>query len=401
MSREVAITGVGAVTPLGVGATTVFDRWAAAESGISGGLARCGDFEPSDHLSRREARRSARFTQIALVSAQEALADAGWSGEDPPCEPTRIGCVIGTGIGGLPTIEEQHDRLNERGPAAISPLCIPTMMANAASGAIAIRHGFKGQCFGTVSACAAGAQAIGAGMRMVQSGDADVCVVGGTEAAITPLAIAAFAGMGATSKEGISRPFDRLRDGFVMGEGGAVMILEAAETATERGAGVRGRVSGYGATADAFHLTAPDPEGDGAARAIRLALGEAGVSPDQLDYVNAHGTSTELNDRSETEALKMALGESAARIPVSSLKSSIGHLLGAAGAVEAVATVLALEAAVAPPTLNLSDPDEGLDLDYVPGSKRDLAAGGRPLNGISNSFGFGGHNAVLCFQGPG
>ncbi len=400
MSREVAITGVGAVTPLGVGAATLFDRWAAGESGIADGLARCDDFEPSDHLSRREARRSARFTQIALVSAQEALADAGWSGEDPPCEPTRIGCVIGTGIGGLPTIEEQHDRLNERGPAAISPLCIPTMMANAASGAIAIRHGFKGQCFGTVSACAAGAQAIGAGMRMVQAGDADACVVGGTEAAITPLAIAAFAGMGATSKEGISRPFDRLRDGFVMGEGGAVMILEAAETAAERGAGLHGRASGYGATADAFHLTAPDPGGDGAARAIRLALGEAGVSPEQLDYVNAHGTSTELNDRSETEALKLTLGESAARIPVSSLKSSIGHLLGAAGAVEAVATVLALEAAAAPPTLNLTDPDEGLDLDYVPGSKRELAADGRPLNGISNSFGFGGHNAVLCFQGP-
>jgi 3-oxoacyl-[acyl-carrier-protein] synthase II len=378
----------------------MFDRWAAGESGIADGLARCDEFEASEHLSRREARRSARFTQIALVSALEALADAGWGGEDPPVDPARIGCVIGTGIGGLPTIEEQHDKLNQRGPAAISPLCIPTMMANAASGAIAIRHGFKGQCYGTVSACAAGAQAVGAGMRMVQSGDADVCVVGGTESAITPLGIAAFAGMGATSKLGISRPFDRLRDGFIMGEGGAVMVLEAADVANARGAEIRGRASGYGATADAFHLTAPDPEGDGSARAIRLALDEAGVRPDQLDYVNAHGTSTELNDRSETVALKLALGESAANVPISSLKSSIGHLLGAAGAVEAVATVLALEAGIAPPTLNLTDPDDGLDLDYVPGSKRKLAGDGRPLTGVSNSFGFGGHNAVLCFRGP-
>ena len=400
MTRDVAITGVGAVSPLGVGASTMFDRWAAGESGIADGLALCDEFDAADHLSRREARRSARFTQIALVSALEALADAGWSGEDPPVDPTRIGCVIGTGIGGLPTIEEQHDKLNERGPAAISPLCIPTMMANAASGAIAIRHGFKGQCYGTVSACAAGAQAVGTGLRMVQSGDADICIVGGTESAITDLGIAAFAGMGATSKLGISRPFDRLRDGFIMGEGAAVMVLEAADVAAERGAGVRGYASGYGATADAFHLTAPDPEGDGAARAIKIALDEAGVAPSELDYVNAHGTSTELNDRSETEALKSALGDSAHDVPVSSLKSSIGHLLGAAGAVEAVATVLALEAKVAPPTLNLTDPDDGLDLDYVPGESRELSGNGRPLAGISNSFGFGGHNAVLCFKGP-
>jgi 3-oxoacyl-[acyl-carrier-protein] synthase II len=233
---------------------------------------------------------------------------------------------------------------------------------------------------------------------MVERGDVDACVVGGSEAGVTPLAIAAFAGMGATSKLGISRPFDRRRDGFVIAEGAGAIVLENADSAAEREAEVLAYLDGYGATADAFHLTAPDPEGDGAARAIAAALADAKVEPGEVAYINAHGTSTPLNDRSETEAIKRAFGERAGSIPVSSLKSSIGHLLGAAGAVEAVATVTALRDEVAPPTLNFSEPDEGLDLDYVPGSSRALDRNGHPLVGISNSFGFGGHNVVLCFE---
>jgi len=397
MSGRVAITGLGAVSPLGDGADALFERWAAGESGISDGLGRCPDFAPEERLTRRETRRSARFTQMAMVAAAEAIDQAGWDGE-LPADSGLVGCVIGTGIGGLPTIESEHDTLRERGAGAVSPLCVPIMMANAASGGIAIRHGLQGQCYGTVSACAAGAQAVGAGMRMITAGDASACVVGGTESAITPLAVAAFGEMKATSRTGISRPFDRRRDGFVMGEGAGVLVLEDAEVAEARGAEVLGYLTGYGATADAHHMTAPDPEGDGAARAITAALADAGVEPDGIDYVNAHGTSTPLNDRSETEALKTALGERAREIPISSLKSSIGHLLGAAGAIEAVATVRALAEATAPPTLNLEEPDPELDLDYVPGEARGLDRNGRPLAAISNSFGFGGHNVVLAME---
>jgi 3-oxoacyl-[acyl-carrier-protein] synthase II len=399
MSREVVITGLGAVTPLGVGSRTLSDRWAAGESGIDDGLARCVDFDPTDHMSRREARRADRFTQFAIAAADEALAEAGW-GEEGPYDGTEVGCVIGTGIGGIATIEDQHLVLGERGESAMSPLCVPQMMPNAAAGAIAMRHGLRGECYGTVSACAAGAQAIGAGMRMVERGDARACVVGGTEAGITPLAMAAFDRMGATSKLGVSRPFDRRRDGFVMGEGSGILVLEDAESAAEREAPILGRITGYGATADAHHLTAPHPEGDGAARAMTAALRDAEVEPGEVAYVNAHGTSTPLNDRSETEAIKRVFGDRAGSIPVSSLKSSIGHLLGAAGAVEAVATTLALHDAVAPPTLNYEEPDEGLDLDYVPGESRPIERNGRAPVGISNSFGFGGHNVVLCLEAP-
>jgi 3-oxoacyl-[acyl-carrier-protein] synthase II len=235
---------------------------------------------------------------------------------------------------------------------------------------------------------------------MVERGDVAACVVGGAEAGVTPLSVAAFAGMGATSEVGISRPFDRRRDGFVIGEGGAVLVLEDAERAAEREATVLGRLTGYGATADAYHLTAPDPEGDGAARAMQAALRDAEVEPGEVDYVNAHGTSTQLNDRSETEAIKRVFGDRAGSIPISSLKSSIGHLLGAAGAVEAVATLQTLTNGIAPPTINLEQPDEGLDLDYVPGEARPIARNGRAPIGISNSFGFGGHNVVLCLEAP-
>jgi len=396
VSPRIAITGIGAVTPLGVGAGALIERWAAGESGIDDGVARCSDFEPTDHLSVKEARRADRFTQFSLVAGREALEQAGFA--DGPYPPEDIGCVIGTGIGGIGTIESQHTVLGERGAEALSPLAVPLMMANAAAGVLAMRSGLKGPCYGTVSACAAGAHAIGTGLRMVQHGDAQACVVGGSEAGITPLAKAAFAGMGATSPSGVSRPFDRRRDGFVMGEGAAVMVLEAEERARERGAEVLGFVTGYGATCDAHHLTAPEPEGDGASRAMEQALRDAGIEPGQVDWVNAHGTSTPLNDRSETEAIKRVLGDRATQVPVSSLKSSIGHLLGAAGAVEAAATALALRRGVAPPTLNWEERDEGLDLDYVPDEQRELPRNGRPLTALSNSFGFGGHNAVLCLE---
>jgi 3-oxoacyl-[acyl-carrier-protein] synthase II len=396
MTRRVAITGVGAVTPLGVGAPALHERWAAGESGIEDGLGRCSDFEATDYLTRRQVRRTDRFTHLALAAGAEAISGAGL--DEAPYDRAEVGCVMGTGIGGLSTIESEHILLREGGQGKVSPHCVPQMMANSAAGALAIQHELRGQCFGTVSACAAGAHAIGTAARMVAHGDAIACVAGGAESAITPLATAAFAEMGATSESGISRPFDRRRDGFVMGEGAGVLVLEDAETAELRGASILGYLTGYGATADAHHMTAPEPSGDGAARAIRKALADAEVEPGQLAYVNAHGTSTPLNDRSETEALKSALGEQASRVPTSSTKSAIGHLLGAAGAVEAVATLQALRAKQAPPTLNYEEPDEGLDLDYVTDGSKELPLNGHPAIGISNSFGFGGHNAVLCIE---
>ena len=419
MTRRVVITGVGAVTPLGVGADALLDGWIAGECGIADGVGACDAFEPLEHLSKKEARRADRFTQLAIVAAEEALANAGWSGDAAP-DTGRTGCVIGTGIGGLGSLEEQVGVLRERGASAVSPLSVPLMMGNAAAAAVAMRHGIHGQTYGVVSACAAGAHAIGAAMRMIRSDDADAVVCGGAEATLTPIAIAAFSSMAATSPTGISRPFDARRDGFVMGEGAGVLVLEEADAAERRGAAVLGEVIGYASTSDAHHLTAPDPAGREAARAVTLALDDAGVTAADLDYVNAHGTSTPLNDRSETEALKVALGDAASRVPVSSTKSAIGHLLGAAGAVEAIATVGALARGIAPPTLGYGEPDEGLDLDYVPNESRPLTtasgngktsrlnnggASPRPSDSgsqrriaISNSFGFGGHNAVLCLS---
>jgi len=398
MTRRAVITGVGAVTPLGVGAHTLHERWTAGASGIEDGEGRCSDFEPTEHLSVKEVRRSDRFTQLALAAAQEALGDAGW-GEEPPYERDRVGSIIGTGIGGIGTLEEQHLKLNEEGPERVSPLAIPLLMANAASGVLAMRHGLEGQSFGTVSACAASSHSVGMAARLIAYGDADAVVTGGAESTLTPLATAAFRRMEATSPSGISRPFDRRRDGFVMGEGAGILILEEESKARERGARILGRIRGYGATSDAHHLTAPEPRGQGAARAIERALEDAEARPEDVVYVNAHGTSTPLNDRSETEALKRALGDDRAhQVPVSSTKSTIGHLLGAAGAVEGIATLLALRDRVAPPTLNYEEPDEGLDLDYVGDGARPLPNGDTPAIGISNSFGFGGHNAVLCIE---
>ena len=393
---DVVVTGLGAVTPLGVGARPLHERWVAGACGVRDGEAPCADFEPTDHFTGKEARRADRFTQLAIVAAGEALAEAGWDGE-APYDPRRIGAIVGTGIGGITTIEANHTALLE--DRNVSPLAVPLMMSNAGSAAVAMRHGFRGPVYGVVSACAAGAHAIGAAVRAIQAGDADAIVTGGSEAGLTPLARAAFAALDATSETGISRPFDARRDGFIMGEGAGILVLEDGERARERGATVLATVRGYGATSDAFHLTAPEPEGTGAAAAIEAALRDADLEPADVDYVNAHGTSTPLNDRAETAALKLALGSRAGEIPVSSTKSAIGHLLGAAGAVEAVATVLALRDRIAPPTLGYEEPDEGLDLDYVPGAARvlDVAADKRAV-ALSNSFGFGGHNAVLCLE---
>ncbi len=398
MTRNVVITGVGAVTPLGVGARTLHERWSAGRSGIEDGFGRASEFDPKEHLSIKEARRADRFTQFALAASKEALEDAGWD-DGPPGDPDLTACVIGTGIGGIGTLEAEHVVLQEQGPERISALSIPLLMANAASGVVAMKHNLRGQSFGTVSACAAGAHAIGMAERLIRYGDAEAVVTGGSEAAITPLATAAFKKMDALSDVGISRPFDRRRDGFVMGEGAGILVLEEEEAAKARGARILGYLRGYASTSDAHHLTAPDPSGRGAAKAIELALKDAEIGPEDVVYVNAHGTSTPLNDRAETQAIKAALGEERAKaIPVSSTKSAIGHLLGAAGAVESIATLLALRDRIAPPTLNYEEADEGLDLDYVPREARPLVNGDVRAIGISNAFGFGGHNAVLVVE---
>ena len=396
MTRDVAVTGIGAVSPLGTGAATLHERWAAGTVAIRDGEGACADFDPLDFCTRKEVRRADRFTQLALAAAAEALAQAGWD-DERPYAPEQTGCILGTGIGGIATLENNVVNLHDHAPVA--PLAVPLMMGNAGAAAIALRHDLRGPVFGVVSACAAGANAIGAAMRAVQTGEAAAVVTGGSEAALTPIARAAFAALDALSPTGVSRPFDAERDGFVMGEGAGVLVLEDAERAERRGARVLARLRGYATTCDAHHLTAPRPDGSAAARAIAAALEDAELQPAAVDYVNAHGTSTPLNDRAETLALKSALGARAGEIPISSLKSSIGHLLGAAGAVEAVATVTALRERLIPPTLGLEHPDPELDLDYVPDTARPLAVpNGRPAVGLSNSFGFGGHNAVLVLE---
>jgi 3-oxoacyl-[acyl-carrier-protein] synthase II len=397
MKREVVVTGLGAVTPLGVGARTLHERWTAGTSGIEDGEGACTEFEPTEYLTVKEVRRADRFTQMALVSSDEALKEAGWDGE-LPYEASRVGSIIGTGIGGIGTLTHNHEVMLEQGPGKVSPLAIPLMMGNAGAGAVAMRHKLKGPSFAPLSACAAGAHAIGEAVELIESGRADAVVAGGSEAGLVPLARAAFSALDALSESGISRPFDARRDGFVMGEGAAVLILEDGEQARERGANILAYVRGYGATTDAYHLTAPDKEGVGAAQAMRIALADAALQPEDVVYVNAHGTSTPLNDRAETKAIKAALGDAAKDIPVSSTKSAIGHLLGAAGAVEAVASIPALRDRIAPPTLGHEEPEEGLDLDYVPGKARPLDIDGKPAIGLSNAFGFGGHNAVLCLE---
>jgi 3-oxoacyl-[acyl-carrier-protein] synthase II len=398
VKRRAVVTGIGAVTPLGIGASTLHERWAAGDVGIVDGAGRCRDFEPGEFLSVKEVRRSDRFSQLARVAGEEAVGQAGWDGEIP-CDPMRAGCIIATGIGGLQTLLSQYDILKEKGPKAASPLGVPLFMPNSAVAALTMKYGLKGQSYGIVSACSSGAHAIGAALRMIQCGDAEVVLAGGTEAVLIDLAFACFDSMQALSPTGISRPFDARRDGFVMGEGAGVLVLEEASLAERRGATVLGEVAGFGSTSDAHHLTAPDPASGPAARAIEMALEDAALTPDDISYVNAHGTSTPLNDAAETLALKLALGEERAkRIPVSSTKSTIGHLLGAAGAVEAVATIETLRARVIPPTLGYEVADPELDLDYVPGEARPLISSNGAPTALSNSFAFGGHNVTLVLK---
>jgi len=397
--RDVVITGVGAVSPLGVGARALHERGTAGACGIVDGEAPCSEYEATDHLSRKEARRNDRFTQFALVAAAEAVAEAGWSEADGglPVPRDRAGSIIGTGIGGIWTLLSSYKDLLEGGQ--VGPLAVPLMMGNASAAAVAMKHDLEGPAFCVMSACAAGTNAIGVALRTIQHGEADVMLAGGSESALHPLTRAAFGALDALSDSGISRPFDARRDGFVMGEGAGVLVLEAGDIARARGARILGTLAGYGSTCDAHHLTAPRSDGARAAAAVTIALRDADYEPDQIDYVNAHGTSTPLNDAAETAALKLALGEHAHKIPISSTKSAIGHLLGAAGAVEAVATILALRDRVAPPTIGHEQPGEGLDLDYVPGQARAMKVpDGRPARAISTSFGFGGHNAVLALE---
>lgn len=401
--RRVVVTGLGAISPLGIGAAPLYARWAEGISGIEDGRGRARDFSTVNHLTVKEARRFDRNAQFVVVAADEALRQAGWlddSGVELPYDSFRVGTIIATGIGGIGTMETQHDLLRERGADRISPLGIPMFMPNSAAAAVSMRFGLQGSSYGIVSACASGGHALGMALRAIQYGDADAVVTGGTEAVITEFGVGSFQTMGALASDGVSRPFDLNRDGFVIGEGAGVLVLEEYELAKARGAAILGELAGFGATSDAHHLVAPEPTGRPAAGAMTAALADAGIRPEDLSYVNAHGTSTQLNDAAETRALKLALGEHAYRIPVSSTKSAIGHLLGGAGAIEAVATVLTLKEKVVAPTLNLETPDPELDLDYVPLTARALEPvnGGPPL-ALSNSFAFGGHNVSLVIAG--
>jgi 3-oxoacyl-[acyl-carrier-protein] synthase II len=387
-TRSVVITGRGAVTSIGEGADAFLDALYERRSGIADGLGPCADFDPEAAMTAKQARRADRFTQFAVVAADQACVEAGLP---DGIEPERLGVLIGTGIGGLETLERECRNWIERGDRGVSPLMVTMMMPNAAAGAIAIRMGARGPGFSVASACATGAHAIGEAGRMVARGEADVVIAGGTEAGLNGLTVAAFKSLGALSKAGVSRPFDARRDGFVMGEGAGALILEAEEHARARGAEIRGRVAGYGASNDAFHITEPDREGRGATAAMRSALKDAGAQPGDVGYVNAHGTSTPYNDKVETIALHSVFNGGAP--PVSSTKSAIGHLLGAAGAVEAVAALGAIERGLLPPTINYEEPDPECDLDYVPDGPRE--APGLEL-ALSNSFGFGGQNACLA-----
>jgi 3-oxoacyl-[acyl-carrier-protein] synthase II len=391
MSDAVAITGVGAVTPLGIGAVALFSGWLDGRSAIVDGEARC-DFQPSDYLSRREARNADRFAALAIAAAEEAIEQAGWP-EHPP-DPERTACVIATAAGGMYALEEERERFVNRGPMAVSPLGVTRQMANGAAAMLSIRHGWTGESFGLISACAAGTQAVGAGLRMIRVGAADAAVVGGADSEFIDLYRAFFDVLGAISPSGICRPFDRRHDGFIPGEGAGVLLLEDADLAAERGARALGFVIGYGASSDANHLAIPRADGTGAQAAMRRAIEDAGIAAEHVSYVNAHGTSTPRNDGPEAAAIREVLGPT---VKVSSLKSAAGHLQGAAGAVEAVATLYALRAGIAPATVGLEEPID-CDLDLVCGEPAELEHSDSGLIGLSNSLGLGGHNATLVIQ---
>ena len=410
--HRVVITGAGLLTPVG---NDLAGTWAALLEGKSGAgpitrfdatpdfdvrfAAEVKGFDPEKFLDRKEAKRTDRFAQFAVVVAQEALKNAGLDPAPDSFDRDRAGVIIGSGIGGIATFEDQTRTMLERGPKRISPFFVPMFIPDIAAGHVSMRHGLRGPNYCTVSACASSAHAIGDAYRIIERDEADVMVAGGTEATVTPLAIAGFANMKALSTRNdsphtASRPFDATRDGFVMGEGAGAVVLESLEHATNRGATILAELVGYGQSADAYHLTAPAPEGAGAQLAMRAALRDACIEPGDVAYVNAHGTSTPMNDLNETRAIKAVLGEAAYRTIVGSTKSMTGHLLGAAGAVEAVICALVCRESVIPPTINFSTPDPDCDLDYAHGGRiqRDVGVA------LSNSFGFGGHNVTLAVR---
>ena len=387
---EIVVTGRGVVSSIGETADEFFEALLAKRSGIADGIGACTEFDPEAAMTPKDVRRSDRYTHLAVAAATQAAEEANIP---DGVDLERLGVLVGTGVGGLLTLEEQCRNFFEGGERAVSPHFVPMMMPNAAAGVIAMRLGAHGPGFSVSSACATGGHAIGEAHRMITRGEADVVVAGGTEAALTGVCLAAFRRMGALSREGVSRPFDARRDGFVMGEGAGVIVLEREEHAKARGATIYGRIVGYGASNDAFHITQPDAEGRGARKAMLATLADAGISPADVGYLNAHGTGTPFNDKIETAAIKSVFNGSNTPPPVSSTKSAIGHLLGAAGAVEAVACLEAVRRGVLPPTLNYAEADPDCDLDYVPEGPRE--APGLEM-ALSNSFGFGGQNACLA-----
>ena len=410
MKRRVVVTGLGAITPVG---NDVAAAWRALIDGVPGAgpitkfdaskfpvrfACEVKGFDPLQYMDRKEAKRADAYAQYALAGAAQAMADAALT--DPSMyDPDRVGVILGSGIGGLKSFEEQHDIYRERGPSKISPFFIPMFIADIAAGLVSMRYNAKGPNYATISACATSAHAIGDAFRTIQYGDADIVITGGSEATVTPMAIGGFANMKALSErndapETASRPFDQTRDGFVMGEGAGVVILEDYEHALRRGAHVYAEIVGYGATGDAYHLTAPAPDGEGAQRAMRRAMADAQLESTDIDYINAHGTSTPANDLNETKAIKAVFGDVAADVNVSSTKSMTGHMLGAAGAVEFIICTLAVRDCVVPPTINYQHPDPELDLNYTPNRavRRDVEVA------LSNSFGFGGHNVTLAIR---
>jgi 3-oxoacyl-[acyl-carrier-protein] synthase II len=411
MNRRVAITGTGLLTAVG---KDVQSSWASLLAGRSGAATiesfetsglpvRFGcevrDFEPGDYIDRKEVKRTDRFAQLAIAGAVQAMEEAGLAAEREGIDAERFGVIIGSGIGGIATFEEQHGRFMEKGAGRVSPFFVPMFISDIASGLISIRYGARGPNYATVSACASGAHAIGAALRSIQVGEADVMIAGGTEASVTPMTLAGFASMKALSErndtpETASRPFDATRDGFVLGEGAGVLVLEELEHARRRGATILAELAGFGQTADAYHITAPATGGEGAVRAMRMALRSAGAGTEDVAYINAHGTSTPANDVNETAAIKTLFGERAYEVVVGSTKSMTGHTLGAAGGVEAVITALVCRNGVIPPTINYEVPDPECDLDYATSGPVE-----RPVTlALSNSFGFGGHNVSLAVR---
>jgi 3-oxoacyl-[acyl-carrier-protein] synthase II len=409
MRRRVVVTGLGAISPVGNDLPTT---WRSLLEGRSGGApitkfdaerfavrfaCEVKGFDASLYMDRKEAKRSDLYTQYAMAGAVQAMTDAGLA--DGGFKPEELGVIIGSGIGGLSTFEDQHRTFMENGPKRISPFFIPMFISDIAAGVVSMRFGAKGPNFGIVSACSTSAHAIGEAFRAIQYGDAEIMIAGGSEAAVTPMSIGGFANMGALSTRNddpvtASRPFDKDRDGFVMGEGAGVVVLEEMEHALRRGARIYGEVVGYAATGDAYHLTGQPPDHEGLQRSMRRAIADAGLQPGDVDYVNAHGTSTPLNDPNESRAIKTVFGDHARTLAVSSTKSATGHMLGAAGAIEFIACTMAINESTIPPTINHRTPDPECDLDYTPNVPRE-----RKIDvAISNSSGFGGHNATLAVR---